>query len=134
MILKIDHIGIAVNHLGISNEIFTRLLGKEHYKTEDIESEKVKTSFFKSGESKIELLEAINNEGSIAKYILKKGEGIHHIAFEVDDIESEILRLKKEGFTFINEEPKSGADQKKVCFIHPKDTNGVLIELCQTIK
>lgn len=133
MILRIEHIGIAVKSLGISNNLFARILGQAHYKVEGVASENVSTSFFKTGESKLELLEATSNDSAIAKYIHKKGEGIHHIAFEVDDIESEMQRLKKEGFTLINENPKLGADNKRVCFIHPKDTNGVLIELCQSI-
>lgn len=134
MIIRIEHIGIAVKSLGISNDLFARILGKEHYKVEAVGSENVNTSFFKTGESKIELVEATSAESVISKYITKKGEGMHHIAFEVDHIESEMLRLKREGFTFINDKPKAGADNKIVCFIHPKDTNGVLIELCQTMK
>ena len=133
MILRIEHIGIAVEKLGISNELFARILGKAHYKTEVVKSENVNTSFFEIGKSKIELLEATTNESAIFKYIQKKGEGMHHIAFEVDDIEIEMQRLKTEGFTLINETPKIGADNKRVCFIHPKDTHGVLIELCQSL-
>lgn len=131
---KIEHIGIAVKDLEESNKLFTALLGESHYKTEAVESEGVKTSFFKSGPNKVELLEATNPESPIAKFIAKKGEGIHHIAFAVDDIVSEIARLKKEGFKVLNETPKKGADNKLVAFLHPKATNGVLIELCQEIK
>lgn len=128
---KIEHIGIAVKNLKESNILFEKLFGKPHYKMESVESEGVKTSFFKVGENKIELLEATNNNSPIAKFIEKKGEGIHHIAFDVDDIEKEIKRLKKEGFIVLNEKPKQGADNKLVAFLHPKSTNGVLIELCQ---
>ena len=130
---KIEHIGIAVKNIDESNDLFTNLFGKKHYKTEEVESEGVKTSFFKIGENKIELLEATNSDSPIAKFIEKKGEGIHHIAFDVDDIEAEIKRLKKEGFIVLNEVPKKGADNKLVAFLHPKATNGVLIELCQEI-
>lgn len=133
MINKIEHIGIAVKSLKDSNKLFESLFGKSHYKIESVESESVNTSFFKIGESKIELLEATNDDGPIAKFIAKKGEGIHHIAFDVDDIEAEIERLKKEGFIVLNEKPKKGADNKLVTFMHPKSTNGVLIELCQEI-
>lgn len=133
MINKIEHIGIAVKSLKDSNKLFESLFGKSHYKIESVESEGVNTSFFKIGESKIELLEATNDDGPIAKFIAKKGEGIHHIAFDVDDIEAEIERLKKEGFIVLNEKPKKGADNKLVAFMHPKSTNGVLIELCQEI-
>ncbi len=130
---KIEHIGIAVKNIDESNDLFTNLFGKKHYKTEEVESEGVKTSFFKIGENKIELLEATNSDSPIAKFIEKKGEGIHHIAFDVDDIEAEIKRLKEEGFIVLNEVPKKGADNKLVAFLHPKATNGVLIELCQEI-
>ncbi|MCD8405377.1 methylmalonyl-CoA epimerase [Tenacibaculum dicentrarchi] len=130
---KIEHIGIAVKNLAESNTLFTALLGKPPYKTEKVDSENVKTSFFKTGKNKIELLEATNPESPIAKFIAKKGEGVHHIAFAVADIKSEIKRLKKEGFTLLNETPKKGADNKLVAFLHPKTTNGVLIELCQEI-
>ena len=130
---KIEHIGIAVKNLDISNELFAALLEAPHYKIEEVASEGVKTSFFKSGPNKIELLEATNPESPIAKFIDKKGEGIHHIAFAVDNIEQEITRLKNEGFTVLNEVPKKGADNKLVAFLHPKTTNGVLIELCQDI-
>jgi methylmalonyl-CoA/ethylmalonyl-CoA epimerase len=130
---KIEHIGIAVKNMEISNLLFEKLLGVAPYKAEEVASEGVKTSFFKSGPNKIELLEATNPESPIAKFIEKKGEGIHHIAFDVDDIVSEIERLKNEGFTILNEVPKKGADNKLVAFLHPKGTNGVLIELCQEI-
>ncbi|AOW19058.1 methylmalonyl-CoA epimerase [Polaribacter vadi] len=130
---KIEHIGIAVKDLEKSNQLFAALFGEKHYKTEEVLSEGVKTSFFKSGPNKIELLEATNPESPIAKFIAKKGEGIHHIAFAVTDIIAEIARLKKEGFTVLNEIPKKGADNKLVAFLHPKTTNGVLIELCQKI-
>ncbi|MFN0728239.1 methylmalonyl-CoA epimerase [Polaribacter gochangensis] len=130
---KIEHIGIAVKNLEKSNELFAALFGKPHYKVEEVKSEGVKTSFFDVGPNKIELLEATNPESPIAKFIDKKGEGIHHIAFAVSDIKAEITRLKAEGFTVINEEPKLGADNKLVVFLHPKTTNGVLIELCQEI-
>ena len=133
MINRIEHIGIAVKSLKDSNKLFESLFGKSHYKIESVESESVNTSFFKLGESKIELLEATDDDGPIAKFIAKKGEGIHHIAFDVDDIEAEIKRLKKEGFVVLNEKPKKGADNKLVTFLHPKSTNGVLIELCQEI-
>lgn len=131
---KIEHIGIAVTNLKKSNELFSKLFNKSHYKTEEVKSEGVVTSFFKIGENKIELLEATNKESPIAKFIDKKGEGIHHIAFDVDDIESEVKRLKKEGFKVLNDAPKKGADNKMVVFLHPKSSNGVLIELCQEIK
>ncbi|MFI1744670.1 methylmalonyl-CoA epimerase [Thalassobellus sediminis] len=130
---KIEHIGIAVKNIDDSNELFSKLLGKPHYKTETVESEGVKTSFFKVGNNKIELLEAISEDSPIAKFINKKGEGVHHIAFDVDDIEAEVKRLKQEGFIVLNETPKKGADNKLVVFLHPKSTNGVLIELCQEI-
>ena len=130
---KIEHIGIAVKSLKDSNDLFAKLFGEPHYKMEEVESEGVKTSFFKVGVNKIELLEATKKDSPIAKFIDKKGEGIHHIAFDVGDIESEIKRLKKEGFVVLNETPKKGADNKLVAFLHPKTTNGVLIELCQEI-
>lgn len=129
--MKLEHIGIAVKSLGISDELFARLLGKESYKKETVEREGVVTSFYETGESKIELLEASNPESPISKFIEKKGEGIHHLAFGVENIKEEIKRLKKEGFQFISEEPKEGADNKLVVFLHPKSTNGVLVELCQ---
>ena len=130
---KIEHIGIAVKDLEISNKVFESLFGEPHYKTELVESEHVITSFFRSGPNKIELLQATDSKSPIAKFIEKSGEGIHHIAFAVDDIEKEIIRLKKRGFNLINETPKKGADNKLVAFLHPKSTNGVLIELCQEI-
>lgn len=131
---KIEHIGIAVKDLEKSNELFTKLFGKANYKIEEVVSEGVKTSFFEVGPNKIELLEAANPESPIAKFIEKRGEGIHHIAFEVENIEAETERLKDEGFTVLNEHPKKGADNKKIVFLHPKSTNGVLIELCQDIR
>lgn len=131
---KIEHIGIAVKNLKESNLLFTKLFGEPNYKIEAVESEGVKTSFFKVGEHKIELLEATNKDSPIAKFLDKKGEGIHHIAFDVDDINSEISRLKKEGFKVLSETPKKGADNKLIAFLHPKSSNGVLIELCQEIK
>lgn len=134
MFKNIEHIGIAVKSLKDSNDLFQKLLGKEAYKTETVESENVSTSFFQLGESKIELLEATDPNSAIAKFIEKKGEGIHHIAFEVEDIYTEINRLKEEGFTILNEEPKRGADNKLVAFLHPKTSNGVLVEICQDIK
>src|SRR6056300_1016970 len=130
-LVQIEHLGIAVKDLEAGNALYTKLLGVPPYKEEVVESEGVRTSFFKSGPNKIELLEATNPNSPIAKFIEKKGEGIHHIAFAVDDIISEIKRLKKEGFTILNETPKKGADNKLVAFLHPKTTNGVLIELCQ---
>ncbi|MDI5896580.1 methylmalonyl-CoA epimerase [Flavobacterium sp. LB2P84] len=131
---KIEHIGIAVKDLEVSNLVFEKLFGAPAYKFEDVETEGVTTSFFMNGPNKIELLAATNPESPIAKFIEKKGEGIHHIAFDVEDIVSEIARLKKEGFVVLNEIPKKGADNKIVAFLHPKSTNGVLIELCQEIK
>ena len=130
---KIEHIGIAVRDIEKSNALFAALFGKEHYKIEAVESEGVKTSFFKCGPNKIELLQATNDNSPIAKFIEKKGEGMHHIAFAVDDIEKEIERLIKEGFEMIHKAPKKGADNKLIAFLHPKSTNGVLIELCQEI-
>jgi methylmalonyl-CoA/ethylmalonyl-CoA epimerase len=131
---KIEHIGIAVKDLEVSNLVFEKLFGAPAYKFEDVETEGVTTSFFMNGPNKIELLAATNPESPIAKFIKKKGEGIHHIAFDVEDIVSEIARLKKEGFVVLNEIPKKGADNKLVAFLHPKSTNGVLIELCQEMK
>lgn len=128
---KIEHIGIAVKDIAASNELFSKLFGVSPYKSETVESEGVTTSFFKVGPNKIELLEATNPDSPIAKFIEKKGEGIHHIAFDVTDIHAEISRLKSEGFIVLNEVPKPGADNKLVAFLHPKGTNGVLIELCQ---
>jgi methylmalonyl-CoA/ethylmalonyl-CoA epimerase len=131
---NVEHIGIAVKNLETSIPLFERLLNSPCYKTESVGSESVNTAFFLKEGSKIELLESSDPEGVIAKFIAKKGEGMHHIAFEVPDIESEMNRLKNEGFTLLNETPKKGADNKWVCFVHPKDSNGVLIELCQTIR
>ncbi len=131
---KIEHIGIAVKDIERSNGLFAALFGKEHYKIEDVESEGVKTAFFKCGPNKIELLQATNENSPIAKFIEKKGEGVHHIAFAVDDIENEINRLTEEGFEMIHKVAKKGADNKLIAFLHPKSTNGVLIELCQEIK
>ena len=130
---KIEHIGIAVKDLKTSNLIFEKLFGAPAYKEEEVLSEGVKTSFFINGPNKIELLEATNSESPIAKFLEKKGEGKHHIAIAVENIENEIARLKNEGFIVLNEVPKKGADNKLVCFLHPKSTNGVLIELCQEI-
>ena len=130
---KIEHIGIAVINLESASIIYEKLFGASAYKKEEVASEGVKTAFFRCGPNKIELIEATNPESSIAKFIAKKGEGIHHIAFEVEDIQFEITRLKKEGFVVLNEVPKKGADNKLVAFLHPKTTNGVLIELCQKI-
>ena len=129
----IEHIGIAVKNLEFSNDLFTKLLGSAPYKQEGVESEGVMTSFFQTGQTKIELLEATNPDSPIAKFIEKKGEGIHHIAFEVSDIMAEMDRLKSEGFILLNEIPKKGADNKLVCFLHPKGTNSVLVELCQSV-
>jgi len=129
--LKVEHIGIAVKDLQNSNLLFTKLFNSSPYKEEAVASEGVSTSFFKMGDTKIELLEATNENSAIAKFLSKKGEGIHHIAYEVADIKSEMKRLSKEGFQLLNEKPKKGADNKWVCFLHPKTTNGVLIELCQ---
>jgi methylmalonyl-CoA/ethylmalonyl-CoA epimerase len=127
---KIEHIGLAVKSLEKSIPLFEQLLNSQCYKTELVPSENVQTAFFKTGDSKLELLESTTAEGVIARFIDKKGEGIHHIAFEVEDIYAEMERLKSEGFTILNEEPKQGADNKLVCFLHPKNTNGVLVELC----
>ena len=129
--LKVEHIGIAVKNLGQANELFAKLFGKQHYKIEAVETEGVSTSFFRMGETKIELLEASRPDSPIAKFIEKRGEGIHHIAFKVADIKAEMERLRQEGFTLLNDEPKQGADQMLVCFLHPKSTGGVLVELCQ---
>jgi methylmalonyl-CoA/ethylmalonyl-CoA epimerase len=129
--LKTEHIGIAVKDLSISIPLFEKLLNSRCYKTEMVETEKVNTAFFQQGETKIELLESTDPNGVIAKFIERKGEGLHHIAFDVADIMAEMKRLQSEGFVLLNEEPKPGADNKLVCFLHPKGTNGVLIELCQ---
>lgn len=134
MVNKIEHIGIAVKNMDDANVLFEKMLGVPSYKMETVESEGVLTSFFQTGNNKIELLVATNPESPIAKFLEKKGEGIHHIAFDVEDIHAEISRLKNEGFVLINEVPKKGADNKLVVFLHPKNTNGVLVELCQEIK
>lgn len=128
---KIEHIGIAVNDLETAGDIYEKLLNTTVYKIEEVLSEGVRTAFLQNGPNKIELLEATNPDSPIAKFIAKKGEGIHHIAFDVDDIRAEMARLKAEGFILLNEEPKMGADNKLVCFVHPKSANGVLVELCQ---
>ena len=128
---KIEHIGIAVKDLNSANNIYSKLLNTSPYKMEKVDSENVNTSFFQVGESKIELLEGTSPDSPISKFIEKRGEGVHHIAFEVDDIEKEIARLTKEGFQMIHEKPKDGADNKLIAFLHPKSSNGVLIELCQ---
>ena len=130
---KIEHIGIAVKNIAESNTLFTKLLGVAPYKMEEVLSEGVLTSFFQVGENKIELLEATNPDSPIAKFLEKKGEGIHHIAFDVVDIQAEMQRLENEGFVLLNPVPKHGADNKLVCFLHPKGTNGVLVELCQSV-
>ena len=132
--LKLEHIGIAVSDLSTSVPLFEKLLNSQCYKKETVESEKVVTAFFRSGDSKIELLESTDKDGIISRFIGKKGEGVHHVAFEVNDIKAEMERLKTEGFILLNEIPKRGADNKLVCFIQPKTTNGILIEICQTIK
>ena len=132
--LKVEHIGIAVKTLADSVPLFEKLLKSQCYKTEVVESENVNTAFFKTGETKIELLESTDPAGVIASFIEKKGEGLHHIAFEVENIETEMNRLRNEGFTILNEKPKKGADNKLVCFLHPKSTNGLLVELCQSIR
>lgn len=133
MLTNVEHIGIAVKDITASNDLFTKLFNVPPYKSESVESEGVTTSFFKINATKVELLEATNSDSAIAKFIEKKGEGIHHIAFEVDDILAEMKRLEGEGFTLLNPTPKRGVDNKLVCFLHPKGTNGVLIELCQSI-
>lgn len=130
---KVEHIGIAVKSLETAIPLYETLLGTVCYKKEQVESEKVETAFFQKGETKIELLESTDPNGVIAKYIEKKGEGIHHIAFEVEDIYKEMERLKKEGFSLLMDQPKKGADNKLICFIHPKSANGVLIEICQSV-
>ena len=134
MLTNVEHIGIAVRDIAVSNDLFAKLLNIQPYKSETVASEGVTTSFFKVNQTKIELLEATNPDSPIARFLEKKGEGIHHVAFEVENIETEMERLKAEGFTLLNEVPKRGADNKLVCFLHPKATNGVLIELCQEIK
>jgi methylmalonyl-CoA/ethylmalonyl-CoA epimerase len=132
--IKIEHIGIAVQDIEASNKIFAKIFGKKSYKSEIVESEGVVTSFFQVGENKIELVSASNLESPISRYLEKNREGLHHIAFDVEDIEKEMKRLQNEGIRALNAKPKQGADNKLVCFLHPKDTNGVLIELCQQIK
>ena len=131
---KIEHIGIAVGDIEASNKLFAKIFGKDSYKSEKVTSEGVITSFFQIGESKIELVAATNDKSPISKYLSNNKEGVHHISFAVNDIEKEMKRLKKEGIRLLNEAPKNGADNKLICFLHPKDTNGVLIELCQEIK
>lgn len=131
---KIEHIGIAVKDLSSANDLYAKMLGTEPYKQEEVKREGVMTSFFQVGPNKIELLEATKEDSPIAKFIDKRGEGVHHIAFEVDDIKAEMKRLKEDGFRLLSEEPKRGADNKMVAFIHPKSANGVLVELCETIK
>jgi len=131
---KVEHIGIAVKSLAVSIPLFAKIINTKCYKTEEVESEKVSTAFFRTGETKVELLESLEPNGVIARFIEKKGEGMHHIAFEVENIEEEMVRLREEGFIFINETAKRGADNKLICFLHPKETNGVLIEICQEIK
>jgi methylmalonyl-CoA/ethylmalonyl-CoA epimerase len=131
---KIEHIGIAVGDIEASNKLFAKIFGKDSYKSEKVTSEGVITSFFQIGESKIELVAATNDNSPISKYLSNNKEGVHHISFAVNDIEKEMKRLKKEGIRLLNETPKNGADNKLICFLHPKDTNGVLIELCQEIK
>ena len=132
--MKLEHIGIAVKDIEQSKKIFDALFGRQSYKTEEVASEHVSTVFYQTGQSKVELLQSQSAESAIAKYIDKKGEGIHHLAFEVDDIYAEIERMKSEGFEMVNQQPKHGADNKLIAFLHPKSTNGVLIELCQEIK
>ncbi len=134
MLNKVEHIGIAVRSLSESTALYEKLLGAPCYKTEKVESESVETAFFKVGESKIELLASLGEQSAIARFIEKRGEGVHHVAFAVDDIRAEISRLKEEGFEFISEEPKRGADNKLICFVHPRSANGVLVELCQDIR
>lgn len=132
--IRVEHIGIAVKDLSASIPLFEKLFASPCYKKEAVESEHVQTAFFRQGETKIELLESLTPDGVIAKYVEKKGEGMHHIAFEVEDIEAEMKRMTEEGFLLLNTAPKKGADNKLVCFLHPKTTNGILIELCQEIK
>jgi len=131
--IKIEHIGIAVQDIEASNKVFTKIFGKESYRSESVDSESVITSFFQVGESKIELVAATSDDSPIAKYLAKNREGMHHIAFDVADIKAEMKRLQSEGIRTLNDLPKQGADNKLICFLHPKDTNGVLIELCQEI-
>lgn len=134
MVKNVDHIGIAVKNAADANGLFASLLGKEHFKIEEVASEGVATSFFQIGDTKVELLEATNEDSPIAKFIEKRGEGIHHVAFEVEDIYQSMEELKAKGFTLLNDQPKKGADNKLICFVHPKTVNGVLVELCQSIK
>lgn len=134
MFLRLEHLGIAVKDVAAVNDLYGSLFATGPYKQEEVVSEHVKTSFFQLGEAKVEFLEATHPDSAIAKYIEKRGEGLHHVAFEVDDIRAEMERLKFQGFQLLNEEPKRGADNKLVCFLHPKDANGVLVELCQTIR
>jgi methylmalonyl-CoA/ethylmalonyl-CoA epimerase len=131
---KIEHIGIAVKNLEAANILFAKLFGKQHYKIEGVEREGVQTSFFMMGETKVELLQATNDESAIEKFIEKRGEGIHHIAFAVDDIYAEMKRMEAEGFILLNKEPLPGADNKLICFLHPKSTRGILVELCMERK
>ena len=134
MILRVEHIGIAIKEMDSANKLFESLLGISNYKMEEVVSENVITSFFKTGDTKIELLEATSDNSPISKFIEKKGQGIHHIAFETDNIVAEMQRLKDLGFELLSDQPKKGADNKLICFLHPKSTNGVLVELCQEIK
>ncbi len=131
---RIEHIGIAVKDLDVSNRLFEKLLGSNPYKIEEVASEGVRTSFFRAGEHKVELLEALDEDSPVARFLERRGEGVHHIAFEVEDIAAEVKRLQEEGFTVLNEEPKRGADNKWVVFLHPKSANGVLVELCQEME
>ena len=131
--IRLEHIGIAVKNLDSANELYEKLLGRAHYKIEEVASEHVLTSFFQTGDSKVDLLEATSPDSPIARFIEKRGEGLHHVAFEVADIRAEMQRLENEGFTLLNKEPNRGADNKLVCFIHPKSANGVLVELCQSV-
>jgi len=132
--MKVEHIGIAVKNIEQANKLFSSLFNTTPYKQEEVESEGVITSFFQTGESKVELLEATREDAAIAKFIEKRGEGMHHVAFEVEDIEAEMKRLANQGFRLLNQSPKKGADNKLVCFLHPKDSHGVLVELCQSIE
>tara|TARA_B100000900_G_scaffold195492_1_gene165432 strand:+ start:7191 stop:7592 length:402 start_codon:yes stop_codon:yes gene_type:complete len=131
---KIEHLGIAVKDIDKANKLFAKIFGKEHYKIEEIETEGVMTSFFQIGSNKIELVAPISESSPISKFLKNRKEGIHHVAFEVDDIDLEMLRIKKEGIRLLNDKPKHGADNKLICFLHPSDTNGVLIELTQTVR
>jgi len=131
---KLEHIGIAVKDIDASNDLFERILGVGPYKQEEVAGEGVKTSFFRTGDSKVELLEATRPDSAIAKYIDKRGEGMHHVAFEVEDIQAEMERLRRAGFRLLREAPRRGADNKLVCFVHPKTPNGVLVELCQSVR